>query len=199
MALLVGTHAGEIIHTPSAAVVTELNNSNKSRDIIYLQGLAGLKAKIGFPYLKNIIATVGSNVVVNRAELVVSPVPGSTIPFGAQPKITLYRYNISKQVIELPDASTADPRSGGGGTFGGFYNTTDKKYHFIVTAYVQDLINGKTQDYGTYLASVDTTNKTSVDINPTTQTAARTIAVGTDKNSPYRIKLNIIYTKINGK
>jgi hypothetical protein len=56
-------------------------------------------------------------------------------------------------------------------------------------------MNGKTVDYGTYLAPVDTTNTQSVDINPTPQTAGRTIAVGTD-NSANRIKLNIIYTKI---
>ena len=58
-------------------------------------------------------------------------------------------------------------------------------------------MNGKTIDYGTFIAPVDTTNTTTVDIAPTPQTAGRTIAVGTDKNSPYRIKLNIIYTKIN--
>jgi len=35
-----------------------------------------------------------------------------------------------------------------------------------------------------------------VDILPTTQVAARTIAIGTNASSPYRIKLNVIYTKI---
>ena len=199
MALLLGTHAAQIKQHPSAAVTTELSNTSKSRDIIYLQGLAGLRTKISFPYLKHIIDTVGSAVVINRAELVITPSPGSTIPFRSQPKIALYRYNISHQFVELPDASPSDPRSGGVGTFGGYYNSNLKNYHFIITAYVQDLINGRTVDYGTYLAPIDTTNKVSVDINPTPQTAARTIAVGTDKNSPYRIKLNIIYTKINGK
>jgi hypothetical protein len=195
--LPLSTHAAQIIHTPSSAVTTELNNTSSSRDIIYLQGLAGLKAKVSFPYLKNILTTVGSRIVINRAELVITPAPGSTIPFKAQPKLTMYRYDLAHQPAELEDASTGDPRSGGVGTFGGFYNTTLKNYHFIVTAYIQDLMDGKTVDYGTFVAPVDTTNKTTVDISPTPQTAGRTIAVGTDKNSPYRIKLNIIYTKIN--
>jgi hypothetical protein len=58
-------------------------------------------------------------------------------------------------------------------------------------------MDGSSVDYGTYLATIDTTNTSTVDIAPTVQTAGRVIAIGTDKNSPYRIKLNIIYTKIN--
>ncbi|MDB5133481.1 MAG: hypothetical protein JWP37_84, partial [Mucilaginibacter sp.] len=192
------THAAaQIIRKPSAAVKTETDNKTSgSRDIIYFQGLAGLKAKISFPYLKSILTKVGSNVVINRAELVITPVPGSTIPFKAQPKLTMYRYDLAHQPQALEDAS-ADPRSGGISVFGGFYNSTLKNYHFVITAYIQDLMSGKTVDYGTFISPVDTTNTQTIDINPTPQTAGRTIAVGTDKNSPYRIKLNIIYTKIN--
>jgi hypothetical protein len=192
------THASaQIIRKPSAVVKTETDNKTSgSRDIIYFQGLAGLKAKISFPYLKSILKTVGSNVVINRAELVITPVPGSTIPFKAQPKLTMYRYDLAHQPQALEDAST-DPRSGGISVFGGFYNSTLKNYHFVITAYIQDLMNGKTVDYGTFISPVDTTNTQTIDINPTPQTAGRTIAIGTDKTSPYRIKLNIIYTKIN--
>jgi len=62
---------------------------------------------------------------------------------------------------------------------------------------MQDLITNKTIDYGTYIAPIDTTNTSSVDIAATPQTAGRTEAVGNSKTSPYRIKLNVIYTKIN--
>ncbi|MDB5145544.1 MAG: hypothetical protein JWQ66_4257 [Mucilaginibacter sp.] len=195
--LPLSTHSAEIKRTPSTALKTEFANTSSSRDLIYLQGLAGTKVKIKFPYLKNIIPTIGSNIVINRAELVVTPNPGSTIPFKPQPKLTMYRYDIAHQPSELEDANPSDHRSQGVSVFGGFYSPALNSYHFIVTAYVQDLMNGTTVDYGTYLAPVDTTNTTSVDINPTPQTAGRVIAVGTDKNSPYRIKLNIIYTKIN--
>ena len=201
--LSTSNHAAQIKQTPSNAVLTELaNTTNGARNIIYLQGLAGLKAKISFPYLKNILATVGSRIVINRAELVVTPVPGSTIPFVAQPKLTLYQYDITHTPEELQDATGSDPRSGGISTFGGYYNQALRSYHFVITGYIQDLMDGKTVDYGTYLAPIDTTNKSSVDINPTPQTAGRTIAIGTitDKTSPYyssRIKLNIIYTKLN--
>jgi hypothetical protein len=198
---LSSNHAAHIIRTPSAAVTSALANNNPN-DIIYLQGLAGLRAKISFPYIKNILKQAGSNIVINRAELVITPVTGSTIPFKAQPKLTMYRYDLAHIPAEVQDASTTDGRAGGIGVFGGYYNHAKNEYHFIITAYIEDLINGYSVDYGTYLATVDTTNKQTVDINPTPQTAGRTIAVGTvtDKNSPYyasRIKLNLIYTKVN--
>ncbi len=94
---------------------------------------------------------------------------------------------------------TADPRSGGVAVFGGFYIPTQNEYHFLLTAYLQDLLLAKTVDYGTYIGAIDNTNTTGVDIAATVQVASRTVAVGTDKTSPYRIKLNIIYTKISNK
>jgi hypothetical protein len=195
-------HAVEIKHTFSTLLNTEIADSTTSRNLIYFQGLAGTKVRIKFPYLKNIIKTVGSNIVINRAELVITPNPGSIIPFRPQPKLTMYKYNLAHQPTLLEDAGATDPntgaidaRSGGLSVFGGFYNSSLKSYHFIVTAYIQDLMSGNSVDYGTYLAPVDTTNTQTVDINPTPQTAGRVIAVGSDKNSPYRIRLNIIYTK----
>ena len=198
VSLPLSTHAAQIIRTPTPAVTTELANATTgSRDVIYLQGLAGLRAKISFPYLKSILKTVGSNIVINRAELVITPVAGTTIPFNPQPKLTMYRYDIANTPIPLQDGSTTDLRSGGIGTFGGYYNQALNSYHFVVTAYIQDLMDGSSVDYGTYLATIDTTNKSTVDISPTAQTAGRSILIGSDKNSPYRIKLNLIYTKIN--
>jgi uncharacterized protein DUF4270 len=195
VSLPLSSHAAQIIRTPSAAVTTELNSQGSSRDVIYLQGLAGLKARISFPYLKNILKTLG-NIVINKAELVITPLPGSTIPFHPQPKLTMYRYDLAHQPQPLQDASVTDPRYGGVGSFGGFYSSVTKNYHFVITGYIQDLMFGRSVDYGTFITPVDTTNTASVDYRPTVQTAGRTIAVGTDKNSPYRIRLNIIYTKV---
>ena len=199
LALPLNTHASQIKQTPSTTLTTEFSDSTSSRGLLYLGGLANTKVRIKFPYLKNLISSLGS-IAINRAELVVTPSPGSTIPFKPLPKLTMYKYNIAKQLTLLEDATTNDVRYIGLTTFGGYYSSALKSYHFVITGYVQDLMDGRTVDYGTFLAPVDTTNTTSVDIAPTVQTAARTIAVGTvtDKNSslyPYRIKLNIIYTK----
>ena len=190
--------AAQIKHTYTTTIQTELNSAPGSRNTIYLQGLAGLRAKISFPYIKNIVASLG-NVVLNRVELVIDPTPGSDIPYAPLPKLTMYRYDIANQRGYVEDAVSTDPRSGGANVvsqFGGFYDKTRHQYHFVITAYIQDLMLNKTTDYGTYIAPADTTNKSTVDIAGTPQVAARTVAVGTDKTSPYRMKLNIIYTKI---
>jgi hypothetical protein len=161
-----------------------------------LQGLAGLRTKIAFPYLKNFANQGDSTVVLNRADLVVTPDPGSGIPYVPVPRLTLYRLDIAKQRAGISDQGTLDPRSAGLGTFGGYYDKTKKEYHFIVTTYIADLMSGRIKDYGTYIAPTDTISRTSLSITPSAQSAARTIAIGTDKSSPYRIKLNLIYTKV---
>ncbi|WP_302900956.1 DUF4270 family protein [Mucilaginibacter sp. BT774] len=202
--LPITTHASQIKNTSSQTLRSEFSDTISSRNLIYLQGMAGTKVRIKFPYLKNLTASLGK-IIVNRAELVITPSEKFPVPIYANPlpKITMYRYDLSKQIIELQDASTADPRYISPGVFGGYYAKTSKgnAYHFVITGYIQDLIDGRVKDYGTFLAPVDTINKSSIDVAPTTQTAARLIAVGTQaKNSALydsRIKLNIIYTKVN--
>ena len=185
-------HAAEIKHTHSTAIQTELANQTTARNTFYLQGLAGLRAKISFPYLKNIIAKLGSDIVLNRAELVITPVAGSTIPFAPIPQISMYKYDLAHQRIGLADAG-GDARSNQ--LFGGFYSNTTNNYRFTITAHIEDLLRGKTVDNGTFLGPIDITNG-SFGFAVTPTTAARTFAVGSDLTSPYRIKLNIIYTKL---
>lgn len=212
VSLPLSNHSAQILHSFSTDITNALANSksqpNTTQEMVYLQGLGGLRVKVSFPYLKNIIKSLGSDVVLNRAELVVTAAPGTTIPFAPQPKLSLYRYDIAHVRTEVPDAlggsgvSYVDPRFVSVAAFGGFYNNTQQAYHFLVTGYIEDLLRGKTVDYGTYIEPVDITNISTVDYNATAQTAARTVAIGgvTNKNSPnyqYRMRLNIIYTKIN--
>jgi hypothetical protein len=188
------THAIEVKHTRSAAVQTELANTTTGRKSFYIQGLGGLRSKISFPYIKNIIKTIGGDVVINRAELVVTPMPGSAVPFAPLPKLSLYRLDLAKQRQYVQDASPADVRSFGQSALGGFYDKQQQQYHFVITAYIQDLMSGKSQDYGTYIgASILTQQPT---IGATAEVDGRTLAVGFDTASPYRIKLNLFYTKV---
>ncbi len=185
-------HAAEVKHTYSAPIQTELANQTTSRNTFYLQGLAGLRARISFPYLKKIIEKVGSDIVLNRAELVITPVAGSTIPFAPLPQISMYKYDLAHQRMGLADAG-GDARATQ--LFGGFYSNTTNDYRFTITAHIEDLLRGKTKDNGTFLGPVDFTNG-SFGFAATPTTTARTFAVGSDPTSPYRIKLNIIYTKL---
>ncbi|MES2275394.1 MAG: DUF4270 family protein [Bacteroidota bacterium] len=200
VALPIAQHVAEIKHTYTASVQAVINNQATSNSTFYVQGLLGLRTKISFPGLKDIITKAGSDIVINRAELVITPNIASTIPFSAQTKLSMYQLDIAKQRILLQDASTADKRYLGIDIFGGFY-TAKNDYHFVITGYIQDLMLGKTKDYGTYLGAVDYTNSQAVDYLATPQTAGRLVAAGAITNQsaadyPYRIKLNLIYTKV---
>ncbi|MDB5124918.1 MAG: hypothetical protein JWP94_3047 [Mucilaginibacter sp.] len=202
--LPVSSLSAQIKHTYSATIQAELNNTTSSRGTIYLEGLSGLRAKISFPNLlvnlRNNLLKKDSDIVLNRAELVVTPVAGSDIPYKPAPKLTMYRLDLAHQRMVVEDANIGDPRSGGVAVFGGYYVPTLKNYHFIVTAYMQDLLSNKTVDYGTYIAPIDTTSANfGVGSPPVLLSAgARTVAGGgANKASPYQIKLNVIYTKVH--
>jgi hypothetical protein len=202
--LPISSMAATITHTYSVAIQTELNNTASSRGTIYLEGLSGLRAKISFPNLlvnlRNNLAKKDSDIILNRAELVLTPQPGSYIPYRPIPRLNMYRLDIAHQRAYVEDATTnADPRSGGPSVFGGFYNPTTNQYIFVITAYLQDLLFNRTTDFGTYIAPVDTSSVTStaVPVAATPSVAARTVAGGgANKSSAYQIRLNIIYTKI---
>jgi hypothetical protein len=206
-------HASYIHSVRSAAFQNAITNKTTLTDsTVYLQGLAGSRVKVSFPYIDSLFSNknVGgvNNVIINRAELVVTmkPVSGDIPAYLAPlPRLTMYELDIAHQRVEIPDAtglSSAD----GVGAFGGFYLTNVKPvntYHFLVTSYLQNLITNKLIDYGTYIAPIDTTNTTSVDIMPSAQVAARTVAGGgyvnaLPKSNPqtYSMRLNVIYTKI---
>ncbi len=188
------------------AVVKSALTSTASDQTFYLQGLAGLRAKVSFPNLKTMFGSADVNsIAINRAELVITPKPGTYLPpFVPQPQLTMYRLDIAKQRQLLPDANGSntqgalDPRFFSTAVFGGYFLNVQKEYHFVITGYLQDLLKGRLTDYGTYIGTIDATAQTSaVAVGSTLQTAGRVVAVGTDKSSPYRLKLNIIYTKNN--
>jgi hypothetical protein len=195
--------AAQISHVYSPAVAAARSNTTTHTDsLVYLQGLASLRAKISLPYILNLFKSIGNkNVIINRAELVLTVAPGSDIPayLAPQPRLSLYRFDIAHQRVSVEDASSTDPRYYTDDIFGGFYSNTTRQYHFLVTSYVQDLIDGNTVDYGTYIAPIDESNLTTVDVAATPETAGRAIVVGNvPSTSPlyqYRMKLNVIYTK----
>ena len=192
-----GNYAAQIKHDYTGTVIPVALSNVKSSGTVYLQGLAGLRSKIAFPSLATNVKKLLGNAALNRAELIITPVAGTQIyPFLPAPKLTMYRYNVAKQRVLIPDANSNDPRfisllSYG---FGGLYNPNKNEYHFVITGYIQDLLSGKTIDYGTFLAPSDIYNTTSVEYSTGSAYSAGRLVAGGDKTSAYRMKLNIIYT-----
>jgi hypothetical protein len=187
------------------------NKTTVTDNLVYLQGLAGSRVKVSFPYLDSLFSNrnVGgvNNVIINRAELVVTMNPNSDIPkyLTPLPRLNLYELDIANQRVQLPDASGLSSQEAVD-AFGGFFNNPAtlpaSSYHFLVTSYIQNRITNKLIDYGTYLAPGDASDSTVVDITPTVQVAARTVAGGGyvnalgNNNPAYSMRLNVIYTRI---
>ena len=171
-------------------------NANTQYNVTYLQALAGVKTKISFPTLANFTTTYGK-AVINKAELVVDLSSGSFAnPFVPAPRLSLYRSDIAEQPVNVPDhnqGNTGDPRQLTDADFGGYFDSTKNRYVFVVTAYVQDLIDKKLTDFGTFLAP---TSLTEFSVTPSVTSAARAV-IGSAGNATNKLKLNIYYTKIN--
>ncbi|MDR6785995.1 hypothetical protein ABIE26_004535 [Pedobacter africanus] len=196
-------------------VKTQLDNPAPATPytVTYLQALGGLKNKISFPYLKKFLADKrdpakggkpNAKIVINKAELVVDLSAGTDVlPFSAAQRLSLYRYDIAGQRANLPDNDNStssyqgDPRAVGELVFGGYFDSVRKRYIFAVTSYIQDLMDGKTEDYGTFLAP---SSLTELNINPPVTSAARSI-ISKFKHpradSDKALRLNIYYTLVN--
>lgn len=183
-----GTEVQKQIDVPTPADPTQ------QYSVTYLQGLAGVKTKLKFPELTNFTSTYGK-AVINKAELVVEIGESApAYPFNAAQRLSLYRWDIAQQPAYIPDYTTfAGNASGGAALFGGYFDSLKKRYIFIVTSYVQSLIDKNMEDYGTFLAPTSYTDFQNV---PSAISAERSV-IGAGSTTANKIKLNIYYTKIN--
>ena len=213
----IGNNSGPVTTTITHVHPTALKDqiTNSTNNVTYLQALAGLRNKISFPYLKDFIAnskkpenggTPNTKIIVNKAQLVVDLSAGTdVVPFSAAQRLALYRYDIAGQRANVPDNDNSiqgvyngDPRALGSEVlFGGYFDSVNKRYIFTITAYIQDLLDGKTEDYGTFLAP---SSLTEFNINPSVTSAARSVVSKHKKGAATgekTLKLNIYYTQVN--
>ncbi|MHA4893653.1 DUF4270 family protein [Pedobacter sp. PWIIR3] len=206
ISITTGPVAATIKHDYSGTPVqTQLTAPNPVTpySVSYLQGLTGLRTKLSFPDLAAFASTVkgtgtNSRIVVNRAELVVNVASGSDVaPFTPARRLVLYRNDIAGNRVNLIDytATNGNFYVGGSDSIYGQYDSVNKRYVFVLTGYLQDLIDGKTEDYGTYLSVVghDETVLTPNLTSPSRSVISSSNPATGDK----AIKLNIYYTKVN--
>jgi hypothetical protein len=196
-----GPVAASIKRTFTSAVQAQLDAPNTQFPATFLQPLGGLRNKISFPYLSKFKQEAGK-IAINKAELVIDLSDGSTdAHFKAAPRLALYRYDIAEQRRNIPDndvPSNANPSGDPRATpaFGGYFDSVNKRYVFVITAYIQDLIDGKTKDYGTFLA---VTPNSTFEALPSYNTASRAV-IGSFKKNPAAgdnlMKINIYYSSI---
>lgn len=157
-------------------------HTEEGEELIYLQGLAGVRTVIEFPYLSKIDDYY--NYAVNEAKLFIynqdtesgyTPISSLTLSQKVVIDSVEYQYTV-------PDASSGD------NYFSGKYDQTEHRYFFRITQYIQDVIQGYTED-----------SKLRVEIIGGAVHPNRLIGYGHDPmmDESKRVKLQIIYTKID--
>lgn len=178
------------------AVQTELQSTAKSSTNLYFKGLSGTQVKVDFPYI-NRLKALGTNISINRAELILKVVSGTETPYKPIPRLRIFRWDIAERIQPIPDESPVDPRNLGINY--GLYNRTNKSYVFNVTAYVQDLLNGRTKNYGTFITGVDFSSLRAISPLTTVYQSAfnepgRSVTGG--NNPTFKTQLKIYYTDL---
>ena len=144
------------------------------KDILFVQSMGGIKTKISFPFIK---AFKDKNVVINKAELVITNIGEELSLFPPPNQLNLFRINKEGETKTLPDYGTT--------YWGGGYNETTKEYRFRITKFMQDII--LRDDYQPFVYLV--ANRAAADAN-------RLILNGTAPiNSSSRLRLEIYYTE----
>lgn len=182
-----GSAATELIWDMTGTVVkTELESPSKSNNLLYFKGLGSTQVKVEFPYLAKLKA-LGTNVTINRAELIFTIKSGTETPYAPLPRLRVYRWDIANRPQFVPDESSNDPRFIGAGFVGGFYSSPTKTYVINLTGYIQDLMSGRTKNYGTFISPSDT-NAANV-----FNSLGRSVTGG-GINPDYKVKLKVFYT-----
>ena len=185
-------------------VEAQLKNPATEYQTTYLQAMSGLRNKISFPYLKDLTTKIGSKIIINKAQLVVDiENPADSIPFKIPTRLTLYGTDIAGSRIKIADDNPYSSTNTGGDIrvananilFLGYYFPTQKSYVFNVTNHVQDIIDGKITDYGTYLAPAENIPG-SYDLFPYPISAGRAVIGSFNNTDNRKVRLNIYYVKV---
>lgn len=105
---------------------------------VYAQSLGGIRGRVHFPHLLDYPANDLRNLA--KAELVI-PVEGTFYPAYLPPtQLFLFRRDANGADVLLPDQLSTQ------GNIGGAYDPVAREYRFIITRWVQGVINGEYTD-----------------------------------------------------
>lgn len=124
-------------------VLTQLNTPGTNYEKIYLQGMAGLRAKITLPHIEN--WNNNMQIGLNKAEVIlkVDPTNGSSLSTPA--KLSLKYIDSNGNALDLDDKSEGEKY------FDGNYNSSTQEYHFNITRHAQQILSGQKPNNGLYL------------------------------------------------
>jgi len=157
------------------------NRREIGQDVLFVQGTAGVKTRVEFPYLLDAFKQYNNRVVINRAELVMTNVAPWEAHLAAPNSLALQGIRKSDGAAAyIPDDETYTSSS----FYGGIYDETNYEYRFRVTTFVQDLIKG-TSSLEPALNLV---------VRGASVRAGRVVLGGTDLEDSKRLRLELSYT-----
>jgi hypothetical protein len=175
-------------HNQYADAVPEFKNQVLNHDtilgenILFIQGLAGVKIKFRLPFIENF----SNKFVIHNAELVLKNFETDTT-LAPPAQITLVQEDSLGKMRFIIDESE------GVNYQGGTYVVEDRSYHFRITRHIQQVIQGKMKNNNLFLI---VNNPASNVLLP-----QRMIGVGTQPSTPgysdARLQLQLVYTKLN--
>lgn len=112
---------------------------------LYVQGMAGLKINVDFPYLNTLKDS--TNVAVNKAELVL-PVRlmHSLSVFNPPAQLFIFGRNTDGTLYQLSD-DDANGRSG-------LYDPASQSYRFVISRYIQQILLGNRENTGVEIVPI---------------------------------------------
>lgn len=155
------------------SVESALNNKTNGNSEFYIQSMSGVNAEIDFPHLSNLAEIEGF--VVRKAELVFPYESSSINEYSQIDNLIALGYNSSGENIFLTDQFV--------GNIGGTNSSADNNYTFIITNFVNQLIQGDLEDNRLLIAPIGAS------IN-----ADRTIFNGQKALTSNKLKLKISYS-----
>jgi len=155
------------------------NDTLKGDSILYIQSMAGLKIRITYPYILDLVKD--GRIAINNADLIVSLDNND---------YTTDRYAPPAQLvlIEEKDGKIRFLQDQYDGTtyYGGNYNASKNEYKFNIARHLQQVVDGIKENLGLYLV-VWTANRPN--------TANRVVLKGTQRQSG-NLRLQVTYTKL---
>ncbi len=111
---------------------------------LYIQAMSGVKARIKFPFIRNLNA-LGS-VSINKAELVLAVEDNSL--YKNHTNLLVFGVDADGKEALIPDLLESSSY------YGGSFSTTDNNYKFNLARYIQRLVSNNTlNDYGLSIVS----------------------------------------------
>lgn len=159
---------------------TSINSPNPNgEEKMYVQGGAGTFGKIEFPTLPD---SLEANIAINKAEIILTQSVPDTA-YLAPLVLDLFRINDAGQQEDLLDAGLS--------YFGGVRvnetvnGNTVTRYHFVVTRYLQKLIDKELRNNGLYLKTISPSGNTE-----------RVVFTNSSADQNLRVTLLVTYTKL---